>query len=169
MADFSSLVKFMNRLSNEASLMYGRRALNAQIFKSTSKIQTTFSGKKSINSYNVIVSKPSNSNSFACFYSKESNHRLLNSKKIQRCAFSRTLKVYKAKQNVLRVSQGFLLHPVSFKQPHSTSKQSYNALPLEENSNTGASCSTVTSNDAYSSSALVCNLFLFSEPLSNPI
>ena len=63
--------------------MYGRRVLSAQISKPTSTIQTTFGGKKCGNSYNVIVSKPLNSNSFACFYGKESNHGLLKCKKFK--------------------------------------------------------------------------------------
>ena len=86
--DFSSVAKFVNRLSDEANSLKGRRVLSAQISTSTSKIQTTFGGKKSGNSYNVIVSKPS-------FYCKESNHGLLKCKKFKDAPLAKRSKFIK--------------------------------------------------------------------------
>ena len=80
-ADFS---RFVNRLSDEANSLYGRRVLGAQSTKPPSKAQTTPDIRKSASSYNES-SKPTNSNSskpatlipFACFYCKDINHGLL--------------------------------------------------------------------------------------------
>ena len=77
-ADFSRFVKFVNRLSDEANSLYGRRVLGAQSTKPPSKAQTTPDIRKSASSYNV-TSKPTDSNSskpatsipFACFYCKD--------------------------------------------------------------------------------------------------
>ena len=83
-ADFSHFAKFVNRLSDEANSLYGRRVLGTQSTKPPSKAQTTPDIRKSASSYNV-TSKPTSSNSskpatsipFACFYCKDINHGLL--------------------------------------------------------------------------------------------
>ena len=80
-AGFSYFVEFVARLSDEANSLYGRRVLGS--LSSNSKFQSINSDRrKPAKSYNVVVtksfnSKPPSSNSFACFYCKESIHGLL--------------------------------------------------------------------------------------------
>ena len=80
-AGFSYFVELVTRLSDEANSLYGRRVLGPH--SSYSKFQSIYSDhRKPAKSYNVVVtksfnSKPSNINSFACFYCKESSHGLL--------------------------------------------------------------------------------------------
>ena len=57
-ADFPRFVKFVNRLSDEANSLYGRRVLGALSTKSPSKAQTTPDIRKSASSYNVTFKPP---------------------------------------------------------------------------------------------------------------
>ena len=83
-AEFSDFVKFVNRLSDEANSLYGRRVLTVQNTKTLSKVLYRPDTRKPANSYNVVASKPTTSSqspissTFACFYCKDATHGLLN-------------------------------------------------------------------------------------------